>query len=389
MTRPVFTAIRGLLDDFDAADRRRSHRPAPPLVPDPRRDRCPHPRRPRPRSPRPSRDESIAARVSTRCAPRSAAARSASAGRRPRRSVSCTTGPAARPARRWRSPSSSAPSSARRRRTIPSTCPANPNTIPLRIASTVDLPISARGASQLDLGQLGGPLVQGVDRDLGSRRDDPAQVLARGGDRVVGDRGAEVDHDARVADPLVGGHRVDEPVGADLARVVDPDRHARCGSPAPPPASGGPGSGRTSRSTALTAGAPSRRRSRRRCRRRPDRAARAGSTAPRRARRGWTRAPWRSASARRPSSLRRGRRRNASGCCRRRRRAAWRRHYGQLWQRGRHARGRLPGAQRASLSARRGRRRAAPAPGSSSSSGTSTNRRELTSRWGSARRSEL
>ena len=46
-------------------------------------------------------------------------------------------------------------------------------------------------------------------------------------DDVVGDRGAEVDADARPAEPLVGGDGVDEPVGAELARVVDADRHAR------------------------------------------------------------------------------------------------------------------------------------------------------------------
>ena len=42
---------------------------------------------------------------------------------------------------------------------------------------------------------------------------------------VVGDRGAEVDDDAGRRRPVVGGDGVDEPVGADLARVVDPDRH--------------------------------------------------------------------------------------------------------------------------------------------------------------------
>ena len=40
----------------------------------------------------------------------------------------------------------SSPSSSRRRPTIPSTCAAKPKITPERIASTVDLPISARGA---------------------------------------------------------------------------------------------------------------------------------------------------------------------------------------------------------------------------------------------------
>ena len=47
--------------------------------------------------------------------------------------------------------------------------------------------------------------------------------LAR--DDVEVDAGAEVDHHARPAEALVGGHGVHQPVGADLARVVDPDRH--------------------------------------------------------------------------------------------------------------------------------------------------------------------
>ena len=93
------------------------------------------------------------------------------------------------------------------------------------------------------------------------RGDDPAQVLARRRDHVIGDRGTEVDHHAGVAHPVVGGHRVDQPVGADLARVVHPDRH--------PGPDRGPDDQHlvpevevaTSPSTALRAGAPSRRRS--------------------------------------------------------------------------------------------------------------------------------
>src|SRR5215216_4091111 len=65
-----------------------------------------------------------------------------------------------------------------------------------------------------------------LHRDLDARPDDAADVLAGGPDDVVRDRGAEVDDHACAADALVRRDRVDEPVGADLARVVDPDRHA-------------------------------------------------------------------------------------------------------------------------------------------------------------------
>ena len=46
------------------------------------------------------------------------------------------------------------PSSARSRLTIPSTCPAKPNTIPDRIASTVDLPIRDLGSVSSTRGSL-------------------------------------------------------------------------------------------------------------------------------------------------------------------------------------------------------------------------------------------
>ena len=103
----------------------------------------------------------------------------------------------------------------------------------------------------------------------------------------------------RVADPIVGGDRVDEPVGADLARVVDPDRH--------------PGADRRADDQHLVAEVALGHRGpllgELRHGRGDDRAVdvgerqpaqrRAGSTAPRRARRRSTRARWRTASARR------------------------------------------------------------------------------------------
>src|SRR5215211_6205026 len=56
--------------------------------------------------------------------------------------------------------------------------------------------------------------------------DRAAEVLAVGGDRVEVDPGAEVDYYAGAAEALVCGHRVHEPVGPNLVRVVDANRHA-------------------------------------------------------------------------------------------------------------------------------------------------------------------
>ena len=78
---------------------------------------------------------------------------------------------------------------------------------------------------QFDAGDAGRAFDQGGQRDLEPGRDRAAEVLALGGDGVEVDPGAEVDDDAGAADPVVGGDRVDEPVGADFERVVDPDRH--------------------------------------------------------------------------------------------------------------------------------------------------------------------
>jgi hypothetical protein len=79
------------------------------------------------------------------------------------------------------------------------------------------------GGHQLDPAQLGGPLDQGVHRDLDAGGDGRAQVLAPLGDGVEGGGGAEVDHHHRPAEGGVGGDRVDHPVGPDLARVVGQD----------------------------------------------------------------------------------------------------------------------------------------------------------------------
>ena len=52
----------------------------------------------------------------------------------------------------------------------------------------------------------------------------PRNSPSRRHDVEVG-RGAEVDHDARPAEEVVRGERVDDPVGADLLRVVGEHRH--------------------------------------------------------------------------------------------------------------------------------------------------------------------
>ena len=181
----------------------------------------------------------------------------------------------------------------------------------------------ARGA-ELDLRQRGGALGQRLHRDLDAREDDPAEVLAGGGDDVVGDRGAEVDDDARPADLVVARDGVDEAVRPDLVRVVVADRH--------PGAQAG--------ADDLDLGVEVLRAHRGPLR--PQLRDRRGDDHPvehlevhaaqreqvaharRRARRRSTRARWRSASAGR--ARRRGTCRGASGCCRRRRRGAWARH---------------------------------------------------------------
>ena len=119
---------------------------------------------------------------------------------------------------------------------------------------------------------------------------------------------------------LEGGDGVDEPVRADLARVVHPDRHAGADARARRRASRGRGSAPPSPSTPAAAAAPSRRGSRRRCRRTRGRAGRGGCAGGRRARRTSTRA--RSRSASRGRAPPRGTRPGGSGCSRRRRRAA-------------------------------------------------------------------
>ena len=64
---------------------------------------------------------------------------------------------------------------------------------------------------------MGDERVQG---DLDAGRDRAAQVVAVGVDRVVGDGGAEVDHDHRPSIFGVRGQRVGDAIGADVLGIV-------------------------------------------------------------------------------------------------------------------------------------------------------------------------
>ena len=93
------------------------------------------------------------------------------------------------------------------------------------IAAAARAPDRRLGLGEFDARDAGRPFDQRGQRDLEPRRDRPAEVLALGRDRVEVDAGAEVDDDAGPAEALIGGDGVDETVGADLERIVDPDRH--------------------------------------------------------------------------------------------------------------------------------------------------------------------
>ena len=67
--------------------------------------------------------------------------------------------------------------------------------------------------------------------------------------------------DAGAAEPVVGGDRVDEPVGAELVRVVDPDRHPGLQAWARPSGSAARGGARRAARTRGPAAAPPWRRS--------------------------------------------------------------------------------------------------------------------------------
>ena len=266
---------------------------------------------------------------------------------------------------------------------IPSTIPAKPYRTPARIASTVDLPISARGGVRSIVGSAAARSDSASSEISTPGKITPPRYSPPARDDVVGDRGAEVDDHAGAADALVAGDGVDEPVRADLARVVVADRH--------------PGLQARADQQHLVAEVAARHRRplgpQLRDRRGDDRGVDVGEREPAQreqvAQRGAELVGGRlahggEAPVVRPARRRR-RRRGGSACCRRRRRAASLRPHVE----------RRPGA--AHVLARRARASASaarPAPGhvagrgSSSSSGTSTKRRDVTSRCGSVSRSD-
>ena len=111
------------------------------------------------------------------------------------------------------------------RRATPSISPAKPKTTPDWIAARLERPIAASGSPNSIRGIRAARSTSAVSEISRPGRDRAPEVLARGGDGVEVDPGAEVDDDAGAADLLVGGDGVDQAVGADLERVVDPDRH--------------------------------------------------------------------------------------------------------------------------------------------------------------------
>ena len=118
------------------------------------------------------------------------------------------------------------PSSSARRRSIPSTSPRS-----RRRSRTGSPPWCAcrsrpPGEERSMRGSLAARAVRASSETSTPGPDHAAEVLAGSGDDVEVGRGAEVDGHAGALHLRVGGHRVDEPVGAQLVRVVDQDRHA-------------------------------------------------------------------------------------------------------------------------------------------------------------------
>ena len=89
----------------------------------------------------------------------------------------------------------------------------------------VCLPIGPSGAERSIRGSFAVRAVSASSEISTPGPDHAAEVLARAGDDVEVGRGAEVDRHAGALHLRVGGDRVDEPVGAELVRVVDQDRH--------------------------------------------------------------------------------------------------------------------------------------------------------------------
>src|SRR2546422_1289437 len=82
------------------------------------------------------------------------------------------------------------------------------------------------GPPDLDAPEPGGALEKRFRRDRDSRHDHATGIFAPRGDDVERRRRTEIDDDARSAQPIVRGDRVDDAVGADLLRGVVEDRHS-------------------------------------------------------------------------------------------------------------------------------------------------------------------
>ena len=76
--------------------------------------------------------------------------------------------------------------------------------------------------TQLDPRQLGGPRRERLEPELQARGDRPADIGAVDGHAVEGGRGPEVDDDRRRAVDPPSREGVDQTVGSDLLRPVDP-----------------------------------------------------------------------------------------------------------------------------------------------------------------------
>ena len=91
---------------------------------------------------------------------------------------------------------------------------------------TVSRPIARSGARSSTRGSLAVRAASASSPSSRPGRDRAADVRAVGRDAVERRRGPEVDDDRRRPVQPGGGQRVDQPVGPDLARPVDPDRDA-------------------------------------------------------------------------------------------------------------------------------------------------------------------
>ena len=107
------------------------------------------------------------------------------------------------------------------RRTIPSIDSAVPNITPARMQSSVRVPITFVRRDQLRVRQPRRPPKQRLRRRAHARRDHAAEEHAVARDAVERRGGAEVHHDRIALIAAAREQRVDDPVGAHGARLVD------------------------------------------------------------------------------------------------------------------------------------------------------------------------